>query len=85
MIETIQQERVMTKVMIEVFRTDVERPDHAATMVEKITNHFRQYQVNFDLDDCDRILRVKSSDNHVRSEAIIELLADHGFRAEVLE
>lgn len=70
--------------MVEVFKTDVNKPDHAASIVQRISEHFREYQVNFDLEDCDRILRVKSSDNHVRSEAIIELLADHGFRAEVL-
>ena len=71
--------------MVEVFKTDVEKPDHAASIVERITEHFREYQVNFDLEDCDRILRIKSSENHVQSEAIIELLADHGFRAEILD
>ena len=71
--------------MVEVFKTDVEKPDHAASIVQRITEHFREYQVNFDLEDCDRILRVKSSENNVRSEAIIELLADHGFRAEILD
>jgi hypothetical protein len=75
----------MAEDMVEVFKTDVERPDHAASIVETITEHFRGYQVNFDLQDCDRILRVKSADSNVRSEKIIEILAGRGYRAEVLD
>jgi hypothetical protein len=70
--------------MVEVFRTNVQDGDHARMLVHHIHESFGHYQVNFDLDDCDRILRVKCNDGSVEPENVIELLRDFGFNAEVL-
>jgi hypothetical protein len=40
--------------------------------------------VNFDLEDCDRILRVKNDHDSIDSIEIINLLKEFGFDAEVL-
>ena len=70
--------------MIEVFITNVDDPGHATMLVERIHQQFGHYRANFDLQDCDRILRVVSYREHVDSATLISLLNDHGFHAEVL-
>ena len=70
--------------MVEVFKTDVNHRTHANMLVEQIHKAFTGYKANFDLDDCDRILRVKSFNGAVESRGLIELFRTLGFRAEVL-
>lgn len=70
--------------MVEVFRTNVQDTQHAKMLVHTIQESFGHYQVNFDLEDCDKILRVKCTDDTVDADALIELLRDFGFIAEVL-
>ena len=71
--------------MIEVFKTDVDNSRHADILVEHIQRMFNGYQANFDLQDCDRILRVKNVRGHVNSTGLIKILNLFGFHAEVLE
>ncbi|HYF33496.1 MAG TPA: hypothetical protein VD993_20370 [Chitinophagaceae bacterium] len=70
--------------MVEVFKTNVQDHDHANMLVYQIHQVFTDYKANFDLEDCDRILRVKSSNGLVHSSPVIELLRYYGFEAEVL-
>jgi hypothetical protein len=70
--------------MVEVFKTNVERHDHADMLIEQIHQIFTDYKANFDLEDCDKILRVKSASGFVHSSPVIELLKYYGFEAEVL-
>ena len=70
--------------MIEVFKTNVCHPDHANMLIEQIHRTFMEYKANFDLEDCDRILRVKSATGQVQPSLLIGLLRDHGFHAEIL-
>ena len=70
--------------MVEVFKTDVQHHDHANMLVDQIHQVFAGYKANFDLDDCDRILRVKNANGSVHPPPVIELLKYHGFSAEVL-
>ena len=51
--------------MIEVFKTNVKDPRHAHQLIHQIQKSFRQYQAHFDLDDCDNILRIKSTDDNI--------------------
>jgi hypothetical protein len=71
--------------MVEVFRTDVTQAHHADWIVDQIHRNFGNYTANFDLDDCDHILRVKSADGFVQPSCLIDLLKDLGFSAQVLE
>lgn len=70
--------------MIEVFKTNVEDPNEAEWLIRLINNTFSGCQVNFDLEDCDRIMRVKCDKPAIDTENIISLLKDSGFKAEVL-
>jgi hypothetical protein len=70
--------------MVEVFKTNVERPDHAQWLLDEITKKFGDYTANFDLDDCDHILRIESINGSVDVSALMELIRNLGFHAEVL-
>ena len=71
-------------VMIEVFKTNVQDHDHAVMLIDRIHETFDGYKANFDLDDCDNILRVKCTTGYIQSSLLIDLLNNFGFRAEVL-
>ena len=60
--------------MIEVFKTNVNKPAQAEQLVQLIQQTFAGYNANFDLEDCDRILRIKSR-TLINSGEVIRLLS----------
>lgn len=70
--------------MVEVFRTNVCDRAHAQKLVEQIQTIFSHYSANFDLEDCDKILRVKSNTGSVEPSSVIKLMGELGFVAEIL-
>lgn len=70
--------------MVEVFKTNVEDPDQAAELLNQIHKNYTEYKANFDLEDCDKILRVQCNTGDVQSSFLIQLLKDYGFHSEVL-
>ena len=70
--------------MIEVFKTDVQDKDQAAMLVDQIHETFDHCCANFDLDDCDKILRVKGITGETDVHQIINLMKRSGCHAEVL-
>ena len=70
--------------MIEVFKTNVESYDQAAMLMDQIHKNFAGYKANFDLQDCDNILRVKSLTESIESDCLINFLKDLGYEAEIL-
>ena len=70
--------------MVEVFKTDVSNDEVAKQLVNQIHFNFNRYHANFDLDDCDRILRIKCDDDLVDAASIISILQKSGCNAEVL-
>ena len=70
--------------MVEVFKTNVTNQKQADMLVDRIQKTFADYCVNFDLADCDRILRVKRSCGSIESYKLIGILKDFGFYAEIL-
>lgn len=69
---------------IEVFKTNVNDRAQANMIVDRIHQLHSYYKANFDLQDCDRILRVKSSTGQVHPPSLISIINDFGFKAEVL-
>jgi hypothetical protein len=76
------------KMKVEVFKTNVADPERAKWLVDQIERNFTDCKVNFDLDDCDRILRVafegKIQSDPIAIGLLIDLLKDVGCVAEVL-
>lgn len=68
--------------MIEVFKTDVQEPGAANLLIAKLILLFPGSKVNFDLEDCDRVLRVEGEG--ICCEKIAALLQSGGYSCEVL-
>ena len=53
-------------------------------IVDEMHKNFPDYKVNFDLQDCDNILRVQSAAAFIEPEYVISFLKNYGFDAEIL-
>jgi len=69
--------------MIEIFKTTVESSGQAASILGLLHLHFPATDINFDLDDCDRILRVKGE--MFCPVTVIRILRDNGFECRALD
>jgi hypothetical protein len=71
--------------MVEVFKTDVSDEDVAGHLLEQIHSTFEHHSANFDLQDCDRILRIECHNGtSLRIDELISLLSEQGHYIEVL-
>ena len=68
--------------MVEVFKTNVQKQKEAKMILPVLSKSFPALRINFDLDDCDRILRVEGS---VNPEKVIKLLRSNGYECKVLD
>lgn len=69
--------------MVEVFKTNVEEHAAADRLLCLLQQHFPHSRINFDLEDCDKILRIEGG--HFIVPEIMTLLGEHGFSCHVLE
>ena len=70
--------------MVEVFKTNVTDCEQAARLLEQIHHAFSQYEANFDLEDCDKILRVKCRQGNIQTDRLVDFIRKRGIEAEVL-
>lgn len=70
--------------MVEVLKTNVRDRIQANMVLSEIHTAFDGYKANFDLQDCDRILRVECKSGKVQVALLIELLKEAGVEAEAL-
>ena len=68
--------------MVEVFKTNVQHRELAEQLASILRGQFDFSRINFDLEDCDKILRVEGK--QVCVESVIEILSTHGLECEVL-
>jgi hypothetical protein len=68
--------------MVEVFKTNVQEPGASTMLIRKLLVQFPQNRINFDLEDCDRILRIEGQE--IFPGAIMGILAESGYHCEVL-
>jgi hypothetical protein len=69
--------------MVEVFQTNVEKEFQARIITAFLMQHFPESKVNFDLDDCDRILRIEAQ--RVCPLKVTDLMKEKGFHCMALE
>jgi hypothetical protein len=67
---------------VEVFKTNVQEKERSRLLIQKLVEQFPASKINFDLDDCDKILRVEGID--FCAQRIIELLKLNGHYCELL-
>lgn len=63
--------------MVEIFTTSVTDQTEAASIIDQLQLHLPDCSINFDLEDCDRILRVKGE--NICANSIIQILQSLGF------
>ena len=70
--------------MVEIFSTDVRSQTDADFLLGELAKQFPMYEVNFDLEDCDNILRVASFMDEIDTLEIVALLNGFGFCIHIL-
>ena len=68
--------------MVEIFKTNVEDTSQAEKIIGLINQQYPCFAVNFDLQDCDKILRVKG--DLIPISEIEQLVSAIGFYCTVL-
>jgi hypothetical protein len=63
--------------MVDIFKTDAHKKKDAVTLLQLLAHHFPGADINFDLQDKDKILRVRAEVNDVA--LVIHLLNNKGF------
>ncbi|SHH97356.1 hypothetical protein SAMN04488109_6378 [Chryseolinea serpens] len=68
---------------VEVFKTNVNESAHARQLVALLQQHFPGSRINFDLDDCDKVLRVEG--HNLLAGKVMALMQEKGFHCRILE
>jgi len=69
--------------MVEVFKTNVRSTRKAKLIIQKLAEEFPNHKINFDLSDCDRILRVQG--NNISDRKIISIVTSLKYNCEILQ
>lgn len=67
---------------VEIFKTNVQEVADSQQVIARLLEHLPQTKINFDLSDCDRILRVEGAS--VCVDTVTKLVASFGFDCEIL-
>jgi hypothetical protein len=70
--------------MVEVLSTTVKTEKQADMLLDRFRKVYPSYRINFDLEDCDNILRVEYHTDQMDTDGIREIIRKCGFMAEVL-
>ena len=70
--------------MVEVFKTNVRTKRQAKIVVARIHKSFADLSANFDLEDCDKILRIKHLKEELQQSYLIKFLNVLGVQAAIL-
>jgi hypothetical protein len=73
----------MEMYMVEVFKTNVRQRRQAKLLLSLMERQFPMLKINFDLDDCDKILRVEGES--ISNEKITTLVTGSGYLCEILQ
>ncbi|MCW3116085.1 MAG: hypothetical protein JWM28_167 [Chitinophagaceae bacterium] len=71
--------------MVEIFRTNVKSKRLAGKILKALRLHLPTVYFNFDLDDCDHILRVQSNGCPVECVKIIQIVKAHSIEISVFD
>lgn len=69
---------------IKVYKTNVQEPSHAKEILDKIRMYVPDSDPSFDLEDCDKVLRVETRKKPVNDLKIRGLVKDSGYHIEEL-
>ena len=69
--------------MVEVFKTNVQKKAQSKMLLCILSQAFPSFKINFDLLDCDKVLRVEG--DNIKILRIVMLVKEYGFMCEVLD
>jgi hypothetical protein len=69
--------------MVEVFKTNVQKKTQSKMLLSALSAAFPSFKINFDLADCDKILRVEGE--NIEPLKIVILVEGNGFECAILE
>ena len=69
--------------MVEVFKTNVQKKTQSKMLLSVLSEAFPSFKINFDLSDCDKVLRVEG--DNMEAVGIMILVKEYGFNCEVLD
>ena len=69
--------------MVEVFKTNVQKKSQSKMLLSVLSETFPSFKINFDLSDCDKVLRVEGDD--IKAFRIMIVVKEYGFNCEMLE
>lgn len=64
---------------VEIFKTGVCKASEAEAVINALLRCFPHYLINFDLDDCDNILRVETGYGHIDEKQVRQLMTELGY------
>jgi hypothetical protein len=71
-------------IMVEVFKTNISKNRDARRVAKMLADTLPACKISFDLEDCDRILRIEAVKGEVNCRQVITLVQKNGFACEVL-
>ena len=69
--------------MVEVFKTNVQKKTQSKMLLYILSEAFPSFKINFDLSDCDKVLRVEG--DNMEALRIMMIVKEYGFNCEVLD
>ena len=69
--------------MVESFKTNVQKKAQSKMLLCILSETFPSFKINFDLSDCDRVLRVEG--DNMEPLRIMILVKEYGFECEILD
>jgi len=69
--------------MVEVFKTNVQKKAQSKMLLCVLFEAFPSFEINFDLSDCDKVLRVEG--DNIEASGIMVLIRGAGFKCELLD
>jgi len=69
--------------MVEVFKTNVQKKAQSKMLLCVLSEAFPSFKTNFDLSDCDKVLRVEG--DNMEASGIMILVKEYGFKCEILD
>lgn len=70
--------------MVKVYKTNVNEHSRAKLIMEAIRNTLPGSDPSFDLEDCDKVLRVESRNGNINENEIIGILKKYGYQIKSL-
>jgi hypothetical protein len=71
--------------IVEVFKTNVGSKRAAKIILEEIGFHQPNYKCNFDLEDCDKVLRIENSSGKIDAQLVFSILEKNNYKGAILE